>query len=74
MGGIAIVVVVVVVVAALTMILWRFRRPAWRTRHSSRLARRNQRIQEAAAADVAAMREGARFVRRDAPGDHQDEL
>ena len=72
--GIEIVVVLVVVAAAVVLIAWRFRRPTWRIRRVPRWARRNRRIQEAAAADVAAMRKGVKYFRRDAPGDHQDEL
>jgi cytochrome oxidase assembly protein ShyY1 len=74
MHGIEVVVVLVVVLVLVTMIFWRFRRLAWRSNLGSRRTRRNQQILAAAAADVAAMREDVKFVRRDAPGDHEDLL
>jgi cytochrome oxidase assembly protein ShyY1 len=73
--GIWIVVVVVVVATALILILWRFRRPpVWQSNRVSWRARRNRRIQEAAAANVAILRESGKKISPDAPGDHLDEL
>jgi cell shape-determining protein MreC len=74
LGAIYFVVLIVVIVMAITFVVWRFRRPSWRTGRVSWWARRSQRIQEAAAANVAAILEDAKYVRPDAPGTHQDDL
>jgi hypothetical protein len=73
-GGIEIVVVLAVVVLVLTLIYWRFRRPKWRSPRGTWVARRDRQIQEAAAADAAALLNDAKYVRPDAPGDHLDDL
>jgi hypothetical protein len=59
--------VLILVVAALVLALvgWQLSR-AWPAR--------TKRIQEAAAADVAAVLEDAKLVRPDAPGNHEDDL
>ncbi|MGH3156990.1 MAG: hypothetical protein ACRDNF_10495, partial [Streptosporangiaceae bacterium] len=74
LGAIYFVIILVVVITAITFVVWRFRRPAWRSQRMSWWARRNRRIQEAAAANVAAILEDTKHVRPDAPGNHQDDL
>lgn len=69
-----IVVVLVVIVLAITMVYWRFRRPVVRARRVPWWARRDRRIQKAAAANVQAILGDAKYVRPDAPGNHQDDL
>jgi hypothetical protein len=74
LGGIEIVVVLVVVAFVLVLIYWRFRRPKWRAHKVPWYARRDRRMQEAAAKDAAALLSDAKYVRPDAPGDHLDDL
>ena len=74
LGAIWIVVVLVALALAVIMIYWRFRRPSWREHRGTWLARRDRRIQKAAAEDVQALLDDRKYVRRDAPGDHLDDL
>jgi membrane protein implicated in regulation of membrane protease activity len=72
LGAIWIVVVLVVIALLVLMIYWRFRRPVPRVHRG--LTRRHRQIQEAAAADVADLRESGKKTSPDAPGDWPDEL
>jgi hypothetical protein len=74
---IAIVVTIIVIVLVVTMVTWQFWWPSWRRADGPRTgwwSARTMRIKHAAARDVAAVRQDAKLVRPDAPGNHQDDL
>jgi hypothetical protein len=69
--GVVLLVAVVVIIA--TVVLLAGRRPQARVR-SGWLASRERQVKDAAAEDVAAIREDAKDVSPDAPGNHTDDL
>ena len=74
MVTILIVIVGVYLVVHLAFLTWRLRAPGLRVRRVGRSSARVEAMKKAAAANVEAVRKGRRFVRRDAPGNHPDDL
>jgi hypothetical protein len=74
-----VVTIVVVAVAALVLVhvmflTWRLRRPGLRVRQAGRDSARVEAMKKAAAENAARVREDAKYVNPDAPGNYQDEL
>jgi hypothetical protein len=74
-----VVTIVFVAIAALVLVhvvflTWRLRRPALRVYRAGRNSARIEAMKKAAAENAATVRENAKYVSPDAPGNYQDEL
>jgi hypothetical protein len=71
---ILIVIVGVYLVVHLSFLFWRLCRPGLRVRQVGRSSARVEAMKRAAAANVERVRESAKLVNPDAPGNHPDDL
>lgn len=73
MVTILIVIVVVYLVVHLSFLFWRLRRPGLRVRQVGRSSEKVEAMKRAAAANVERVRDSAKVVNPDAPGNYPDD-